>query len=375
MINKKHILKVIKEYFNINNIKNIKEMNLGYINNTYLIEFEDCRYILQKLNNNVFTSPFGVMNNIFLVTDYIKKKCVYEGLNIRKSVLNFIKTKHDQILALVNNEYWRCMEYVEGGKTYTNVSDANLFYEAGKAVGNFQYLLEGFNPDLLDDTIKNFHDTKKRYNQFCKIISNECENRKKINEVRKEIEFIVSRKNKMSLITDKIKNKTLKLRVCHNDTKITNIMIDEKTKKYMCLIDLDTVMKGSLVFDFADALRIGASKTKEDDTNLENVKIDLELVDAFSKGFFYETRKRNNITYISEKEVESLYDAYLIITLELAMRFLMDYIEGDIYFKRDKKRPKHNLDRARNQMKLVLEIEKNKEEIERIIYKHWKEMN
>ena len=174
----------------------------------------------------------------------------------------------------------------------------------------------------------------------------------------------------MDYITSRIENKEFPRRICHNDTKMSNIMIDENTGKFMCLIDLDTVMKGSLLYDYGDALRMGASTAAEDDPDLSHVGINLNLIDAFTRGFLYETRPRNNTVYITNAEIDSLYYGYLIITLELGMRFLHDYIDNDKYFKIDVDRPKHNLERARNQLKLVEEIEKHKDDIEAIIQKN-----
>lgn len=363
------LFRVLKEFFDVDKILDISEIKTGHINSTYLVEFPDCRYILQLLNSNVFPSPFGVMNNVNLITEHIKKRVVYEGRNLQKSVLNFVKTRYDQTLALVDGEYWRCMEFVEGGKTYETIENEDMFEEAGKAVGDFQYLLHDFHTRLLDDTIQHFHDTSYRYERFKELLKENQDN-PRVAECRKEIHFVKKHKSIMDYITSRIENKTFPRRVCHNDTKMSNIMIDENTGKFMCLIDLDTVMKGSLLYDYGDALRMGASTAAEDDPDLSHVGIDLNMVDAFTRGFLYETRPRNNTVYITDAEIDSLYYGYLIITLELGMRFLHDYIDNDKYFKIDMDRPKHNLERARNQLKLVEDIEKHKDDIEAIIKKN-----
>ena len=363
------LFRVLKEFFDTDNILDISEIKTGHINSTYLVEFPDCRYILQLLNSNVFPSPFGVMNNVNLITEHIKKRVVYEGRNLQKSVLNFVKTRYDQTLALVDGEYWRCMFFVEGGKTYEMIENEDMFEEAGKAVGDFQYLLHDFHTRLLDDTIKHFHDTSYRYERFKELIKDNQDS-PRVAECRKEIHFVKKHRSIMDYITSRIENKEFPRRVCHNDTKMSNIMIDENTGKFMCLIDLDTVMKGSLLYDYGDALRMGASTAAEDDPDLSHVGINLDLIDAFTRGFLYETRPRNNTVYITNAEIDSLYYGYLIITLELGMRFLHDYIDNDKYFKIDVDRPKHNLERARNQLKLVEEIEKHKDDIEAIIQKN-----
>ncbi len=368
MRTKEELYKVAKEFFNVDNIVEIIEMPGGHVNSTYMVVFPECRYILQQLNDKVFLSPFGVMNNIDLITEHIRKRCIYEGRSLPRSVLNFIKTRYGQSLALVNDEYWRCMEFVEDGKTYLQLENAQMFEEAGRAVGDFQYLLSGFHTRLLDETIKHFHDTPYRYERFKELIEKNKDS-VRVKEVKKEIEFINKRKDIMSYIVERIASGELPRRVCHNDTKLANIMIDKNTGKFMCLIDLDTVMKGSLLYDYGDALRMGASTALEDEIDIEKVGINLELIESFTKGFLEETRPRNNSIYITENEIDSLYYGYLIITLELGMRFLHDYIDGDVYFKVDVDRPKHNLERARNQLKLVEEIEKNKININEIIEK------
>ena len=305
----KDLLRVLKEFFNVENIVDIVELSTGHINSTYLITFPECRYILQLLNNNVFTSPFGVMNNIDLITEHIKKRCVYEGRNLRRSVLNFVKTRYGQSLALVGGEYWRCMEYVEGGKTYLEITSKEMFEQVGRAVGDFQYLLHDFHTRLLDDTIKHFHDTPYRYERFKELIAENKRN-PRLKECLSEIKFIDEHYSVMDYITSRIENHEFPRRVCHNDTKISNIMIDEKTGNFMCLIDLDPVMKGSLLYDYGDALRMGASTALEDEVDLNKVGINLELVESFTRGFLYETRPRNNTIYITEAEIDSLYYHY-----------------------------------------------------------------
>lgn len=363
--NRESLLRIAKEFFNTDNIIDIKKLYGGHINSTYLVVFPECRYILQQLNHHVFTSPFGVMNNMKLVTEHIKKKCIYDGKSRTRAFLNVVPTRYDQYLALVDDEYWRCMEYIEGGVAYESIEKPDLFKEVGKAVGNFHYMLEDFHSRLIDDPIKNFHDTPERYKDFISKLKKY--DPEKVKQCKKEIDFIKARKDVMGYIVERLKDTSLKRRVCHNDTKLSNVMIDEKTGKYMCLIDLDTVMRGAIAYDFGDALRFGASTALEDETDLSKVSIDLSLIRKFIEGFLYELRPKNDKYYISQEELKSLYYGYLIITLELGMRFLDDYLDGDKYFHVDENRPEHNLERARNQLKLVSEIEKNKGEIIKIL--------
>ena len=378
MRTKAQLYKVAREFFNTDNIVDIKEIPGGHINSTYLVSFQHCHYLLQQINDYVFYSPISVMNNIGLITEHIEKRCTYEGRNIYETVLRFIKTRYGQIIAIVDGEYWRCMDFIENGRTYDVITSDEMFEENGRAVGDFQFLMSDFHTRLLDDTIKHFHDTPYRYKKFIDMIKiftngNDEEVSDRINECKNEIKFIKARSKDMNYITSRIEDKILPRRVCHNDTKSSNIMIDDKTGKFMCMIDLDTCMKGSLLYDYGDALRMGASTASEDEVDLNKVGISLSRIRAFTKGFLYSLRPRGGKEYITDNEIDSLYYGYYTITLELGLRFLEDYILGDKYFKINKKRPKHNLERARNQLKLVKEIEDNKENIEQIILECKKE--
>jgi len=373
MHTKEELLRVAKEYFNIENIKEICPINTGHINETYEVRFDDCRYVLQQLNHHVFLSPFSVKNNIDLITEHIRTKCVYDGRSLAKSSVNYIKSRYNQTLVVVNNEYWRCMEYVEGGKTSDEIVNKEMFEEAGKAVGDFQYLLSDFHTRLLDDTIPFFHDTQYRYEQFLQLLE-ENKDSDRVKETEKEIEFIKNHSDLYDYIISRVADQTFPRRVCHNDTKMSNIMLDKKTGKFMCLIDLDTVMKGSLLFDYGDAVRMGASTVVEDENDLSKVGVNLEMVEAFTRGFLYELRPRNDKEYITPAEVNSLYYGILIISLELGMRFLHDYINGDVYFRINGSNPKQNLDRARCQLKFAEKVEEDKEAIEAIIEKVKKEL-
>lgn len=362
-MNNKHFLyNVVKEFFNPNEILNIKKFGNGLINKTYLIEFKDIKYIIQKINSHVFTSPMAVMHNIDLITNHLRKKLTYEGKNFQKRTLTLIQTKHNENFAIVEDEYWRCYICIDG-ITYEETTDPNLFYQAGIAIGEFQTLLNDFHTPLLNDNIKNFHNTPKRYLDFINIVEKDIYNRKE--KCLKEINFIIKRKDKMNLIIDSLNNKKIPLRVVHNDTKLNNIMFDHNHHS-LCLIDLDTTMKGSMLYDFGDALRKGASTTSEDDINLDKVLINFELVEAFIEGFLLSVKD-----IITDNEINLLYEGYYILTLELGMRFLTDYLDNDNYFSLDdeqkKNRPSINLDRAKNQLKLLSEIEKNETYIRDII--------
>lgn len=363
MITQKELIEIRKiaaEFFNVDRIVNIYELNSGHINSTYMIEMPEAKYIIQTINTHVFYSPFGIMHNIEEVTNHIRKKVIYEGKNPNRSVLNVIKTRYNQTLVMRNNRYWRCMQYIDNATTYDVIENCDMFYEVGRAVGDFQNLLSDFHTRILDETIKDFHNTPVRYEHFKEVV--ELDTHGRVTNCKEEIEFITSREKYYDYITSRLDSHAIKRRVCHNDTKLSNVMIDNATGKALCLIDLDTVMKGSLLYDYGDALRLGASTAVEDEADLSKVNISLDLFEAFTEGFLMEVKGS-----IQVEEVKGLYYGWLLMTLEVAMRFLDDYFDGDRYFK--VKYPTHNLVRSLNQMKLVSEIEKNEKQIKDIIKK------
>ncbi len=363
--NNEKIRKILKEWFNVDNIVSVTPYGGGLINNTYLVEFEDTKYILQRINENVFHSPIGVMHNIDLITNYIRKQEIYEGKNYRNSTLTVIKTKYDENFAIVKDEYWRCYTCIDG-VTYDNTEDPKIFYEAGAAIGRFHKLLDGFHTRLVSDNIKNFHNTPARFEDFTNAVKLDLAGR--VEECTDLINFVNERSSTMGTIVNALETKKIPRRVVHNDTKLNNIMFDKTGTKALCMIDLDTVMKGSLVYDFGDALRLGASTAKEDETDLSKVNINFELIEAFTEGFL-----KNIKGLITKEEISLLMTGYYTITLELGMRFLTDYINGDKYFElnqdQKKRRPNINLERARNQLKLVSIIEQNMKELEQIVVK------
>lgn len=357
--------KVAKEFLNVEKIVEIKELKGGHINSTYLIKMPEAQYILQQINTNVFVSPYGMMHNIQQITDYIRKKVIYDGKNPSRCVLNIIRTNYDQLLCIRDNKYWRCMQYIDNSTAYEQITSPEMFSEVGRIVGEFQNLLSGFHTRILDETIMHFHDTPYRYRHFLDAVK--LDRVERANDVKKEIKFIKDRKNVYPTIVNWIDNQVIPRRVTHNDTKPSNVLIDDETGKALCLIDYDTVMRGSLLYDYGDALRIGCSTASEDEKDLSKVHIDLNLFEAFTRGFL--SSIKNTITV---NEVKGLYTGFQIITCEVAMRFLDDYLDGDNYFR--VAYPEHNLVRARNQIQMVKEIEAHETEINKIIHRILEEL-
>ena len=359
------VKRVAKEFVNVNQIQEIKELKGGHINSTYLIKMPEAEYILQQINNDVFVSPFGMMHNIQQITDHIRRKVIYDGKNPNRCVLNIVKTVYDQVLCVRENEYWRCMQYIDNSTAYEHIESPEMFQEMGRVVGEFQELLEGFHTRILDETIPHFHDTPYRYKHFLNVVKvDSCD---RVKNVKDEIDFIKSNRSIYPTIVKWIDDQVIPRRVTHNDTKPSNVLIDDTTGKALCLIDLDTVMRGSLLYDYGDALRIGCSTAPEDERDLSKVNIDLKMFESFTRGFLKAIKKT-----ITPEEVRGLYLGFKIITCEIAMRFLDDYLDGDHYFKVSY--PEHNLVRARCQIQMVKELDKKEAEIHAIINRLLREL-
>lgn len=337
----------------------------GHINRTYKVTVENGgeteKYLLQKINTFVFKNPDELMHNIFSVTDFLREKIRKNGGDESRETLTFLKTKDGRnYLKTENGECWRCYIFVDDAYALNSIDSPEIFYETGRAFGIFQNLLSDYPIDTLFETIPDFHNTEKRYENLENAIKNDRAGR--VKTVENEIEFIRKRKDDTHLFTDLIKKNELPVRVTHNDTKLNNILFDKTTNKGICVIDLDTVMPGLSLYDFGDCIRYGASTAKEDEKDLSLVSIDLELFEAYAKGYLETAGKT-----LTQKEKELLAVSSKILTLELAIRFLEDYLNGDEYFNTDY--PDHNLARTRTQLKLVEDIENKLPQMEEIIKK------
>ena len=341
----------------------IKENNVGNINRTYIITTNDndtkYKYVLQKINTIVFNEPYLLMQNIENVTEYYKAYLKKNNEDTERGTLSVIRTKNNiNLYRTKSDEYYRMYNYVDNAKTYDKSENAEMFYNVGKAFGHFVKVLNGYPMDKLTETIPNFHNSKVRLGDFLKDVKKDPCNR--VKDVLSEIVYIIQRQDELSSIVDLMAKGEIPQRVTHNDTKINNVLIDEKTNKAICVIDLDTVMPGSALYDFGDAIRSGAATTFEDDPNLENVGINMEYFKRFTEAYLSETKE-----ILLQTEIDNLALSCRIITLELAMRFLNDYINGDTYFKCNYEN--HNLVRARNQIKLVEQMEKHYDEMIKIV--------
>ena len=365
------INKIISKFNIDGELIDVKENNSGNINNTYVATFirkdgTTKKYLIQKINTTVFTEPYKLMKNIEGVTSYLKRQMVKEN-DTKHQVLEVIKTKEGKSLCYIEEhgekDYYRIYEYIENAITYDCSTEPEIVYNTGKAFGNFQKLLRNYPMKRLSETIKDFHSTDKRYKKLIEDIKIDSEGRAK--EVADELLAILMREDYYSLITEVLGTEDVPYRVTHNDTKVNNVMMNKDNGDFLAVIDLDTVMPGSMLFDYGDGVRSTASTAKEDELDLSKVHLDLELFEAYTKGYLSEMAP-----YITYEELSLMGESIRIITLELAIRFLNDYINGDTYFKTNYE--KHNLDRARNQIALVKDIESKLDYINNFINENYR---
>ena len=357
----------IAESFGINcQAPSCCECTTGHINSTFFIKTCDCdagQYVFQKVNTGIFKNPDELMSNVFKVTEHIRKKLNAEHDTVLKT-LEFLKTKNGAYGYIdEDGQYWRAYRFVDKAHSLDAADSTEILEHSGYAFGNFQRLLSDFDASVLYETIPNFHNTVSRLNDLKAAIEGDPAGRKK--EIPDDISFVLDREDKCSYIVDGINAGKFPLRVTHNDTKLNNLLWDDVTDKCVCVIDLDTVMPGSVLYDFGDAIRFGASSAAEDETDLSKVYMCLDKFEAYVKGFISGTRGA-----LTENELLAFPMGAYIITLEIGIRFLTDYLNGDIYFRTHY--PTHNLDRARNQFKLVKSMEEQMDEMNKIVLKYVK---
>ena len=329
----------------------------GHINGTYCVEVP--RLLLQKINTGVFKNPDELMENIENVTEFLRKKIIAAGGNPYRETLSLIKTLDGKnYYHTEDDQYYRMYRFVEDAKIIANEITYDNLYHAGKGFGHFQQMLRDFPVDKLHETIPNFHYTPKRVEALEEAIRENKAGR--ADKIEKEIAFALEHAKIADAVVSRMETGEIPVRVTHNDTKIDNILFDKKTGEAVCVIDLDTVMPGSMLYDFGDALRMGASTGAEDETDLYKVHFDKEAFRAFARGYLEEMSED-----LTEAEFELLPIAPALLTYECGIRFLTDYLNGDTYFR--VQREHHNLDRARNQFKLVSEILQMQNELKAII--------
>ncbi len=346
---------VITNFLVEGQVLEIEDIGSGHINGTYLVRTEVKSYILQRINKRLFPVK-DLMNNIKLVTEFLYEKLSKEEFSLKPLTLVYSKDGKSYIHYL--DEYYRVFNYIEDSFCYQIVEEKGLFYESALAFGLFTNLLADFPVNKLVEVLPDFHNTKKRFEDFKKVV--EATPYQKILEVEPEINFIYARKDICSKIVDLIELGLMPLRVTHNDTKLNNVLFNRHTKKHLAIIDYDTIMPGSICYDFGDAIRFGCSSALEDETDLSKVFFQMDLFEEYVQGYLFALGDS-----ISLIEKEHLAFSCLLMTLETGIRFLKDHLEGDIYYRIH--RPNQNLDRCRTQLTLYAQMKDSFQEMKDII--------
>lgn len=335
----------------------------GHINDTFLVitkgPITNKKYILQRINRSIFKEPEKLMFNITKVTSFLKEEVKKLGGDEWREVLTVVYGKDGQPYYVDKEDnFFRMYLFIEDATCFEQVNKPEDFYESAVAFGRFQKLLSGFDASILYETIPNFHNTPLRYERFLQVIKEDKCGR--VKEVEEEVQFFLDRKEDMEICKKYQEEGKLPLRVTHNDTKLNNIMMDNQTGKGLCVVDLDTVMPGLSLYDFGDSIRFGANTAVEDEKDLSKVSLDLKLFEQYVKGYL-----KGCDGSLTDTEITMLPFGAKVMTLECGMRFLTDYLEGDIYFKVHK--DKHNLDRCRTQIALVLDMESKWDKMKEVV--------
>ena len=346
----------------------VKSFGEGHINETYAVympgpEGTDVpRYVLQRVNIHVFKNPAQVMENIFSVTEYLREVIRKEGGDLDRETLSYIKTKSgDTYFEDADGQPWRCLHYVPNSICHQTVEEPQQFYQSARSFGHFLKQLGDYPAERLYETIPRFHDTVKRFQDFSEAVRKDVKNR--AGQCREEIDFALAREADCGVLMKQLQEGVLPLRVTHNDTKLNNILFDADTDQGLCIIDLDTIMPGLAANDFGDSIRFGASTAEEDEPDLSKVHFDIHLYELYVKGYLEMARE-----VLTPAEIDSLPWGARLMTLECGMRFLADYLQGDVYFKTAY--PDHNLVRARTQFRLVKEMEEQFDSMYEILRKY-----
>ena len=341
--------------FDLGELKSVNRIDMGHINETFVFETEKGKFLVQQLNTTVFKKPVELMENVVEVTRFLAEKVKKKGGDVSRECLKVFPAKDGKNYYIDSeNRFWRCFNFVD--KTYSPMSadTPELFEKSARAFGEFQRMLADYPSETLVETIPNFHNTASRFLDFKRAVEENLSGRK--DTCLKEIDFILQREKDCSVLVNLIGEGKLPLRVTHNDTKLNNVLFDNESNEGICVIDLDTVMPGLSLYDFGDSIRFGASTATEDEKDLDKVHFSLEYFKAYTRGFLSKAGK-----VLTKCEIDHLPFASKLMTLECGMRFLGDYLNGDVYFRTEY--PEHNLDRARTQLKLVMEMEEQMEKM------------
>lgn len=352
----KHLYEIANRFALEGKVQDIKSLGAGFINDTYIVATDTKRYILQRKNHNIFPDVGAMMNNIERVTLHLKRKVMAQGGNPEREVLTVIPTKDDKLYYHDGENYWAVSLFIEGSVTHDRADTPRLAYMGGRGIGRFQAMLADFDEPLAE-VIKGFHNIRWRFEQWDKALEEDRAGRKA--SLSEEIGWIESRREQMLDFWAMVERGELPMRVTHNDTKLSNILFDE-SDEVLCVIDLDTVMSSTSLNDFGDAIRSYTNRGAEDDKDLSKVSMSIDIFRHYAEGYISE---RGSTMTQSEREWLAFSGIY--ITFEQVLRFLMDYIDGDTYYKTAY--PEHNLVRTRAQYRLLQSMEEQYPEMQKIV--------
>ncbi len=366
-----HIQHIARQFNISGEMVDIIQLCSGYINATYRVHTvddagEDYYYTLQRINTNVFPDVDALMKNFTLVTNYLHERFLLPGHHCDLGSVQTVRTTHTGAPFLHDDSgCWRMLTHFYGVHSLDIPDSPKTFYYAGQAFGKFIRELSDVPVEQIATVIPNFHNTASRYRHLEASILHDPVNR--VRHVESEINFIRSRKELFSLISDALEDGRIPLRICHNDCNLNNLLFDDKTKLPVAIIDLDTVMPSSPLYDFGDSMRIGTNTAKDDEKDLSKVSCDLNLYEHYARGWLEECG-----SLLCREELALLPYAALIITAEDGIRFLMDYIDGDTYY--NIFYPGQNLDRSRTQLKLLGDMENKLPQIKEILRRIYTEL-
>lgn len=355
---KHDVASVVRQFALLGSFRGAEPYGNGHINDTYCAVFDQSgtpvRYILQRVNHSVFKQPAALMENVRRVTNHLAAK-VANSPDATRRALALVPTRDGQAWHVdPQGSHWRAYLFIERARTFEAVESPRQAFEAARAFGQFQTLLADLPAPRLTETIPDFHHTPARFAALEKAIA--ADSAKRVSSARSEIDFALARKP----IADTLAKAGLPERVTHNDTKFNNVMLDDATGEGICVIDLDTVMPGLVLYDFGDMVRTTTSPAVEDELDLSKVHMQMPMFEALVRGYLSSAG-----AFLTSGEREHLAVAGKIITFEIGIRFLTDYLQGDIYFK--VRRPNHNLDRCRTQFRLVESIERQADSMQDLV--------
>lgn len=364
MHNEEEIKHISKQFHIHGAIQHAETCKIGHINQTYIAEYDQggnrVKYVLQKINQSVFTQPKKVINNLIRVTNQIRHKLETSGADdVTRRVITLVDSREGGPYYIdAEGDYWRCFVFIEGIKSYEAVENPRQAYQAGKAFGKFQAYMSDLEGERLHETIPQFHNARMRFDRFSEAVSADKYNRTQ--SAKKEIDFCYASESFVDTLLRALETGAIQERVTHNDTKFNNVLMDIVTDEERCVVDLDTVMPGLVHYDFGDMVRTTTSRTLEDERDLSKVKMEMDLFRELARGYITATSN-----FLTPEERNLLAFSGKLMTFVIGLRFLTDYLAGDKYFRVH--RPGHNLDRAKTQFKLTQSIAEHEEEMKAFI--------